>query len=206
MKSRLMQLCLFALALVCLCDDGLAFEIFALGASGVNCHGVDRDKTFTAKLQEILRADGFEATVVNGGVDGDLPAFMYRRLPAAINSNTRMVILFPGLNDPNKTSYVESVENILSYLKEHKIPTVYASAGLRQAPEEAGQTAKKYDAYYYGEWGKDIPLDHDHWQYDNIRTAGGRWVYGHMSAGGCQLVAKNMAPLVENVLREKNIH
>jgi hypothetical protein len=55
------------------CSNANAFEIYALGTSATNCKGVDRDKIYTARLQEILRRDGLDATVVNGGIDGDRP-------------------------------------------------------------------------------------------------------------------------------------
>ena len=57
-----------------------AFEIYALGTSNTNCKGVDRAKTFTAHLEELLRADGVDARIINGGVDGDRPVWMEKRL------------------------------------------------------------------------------------------------------------------------------
>ncbi len=187
-----------------LCEPVVAFEIFALGASYVNCRGVDRDKTFSAKLQEILRADGFDATVINGGVDGDEPRFMVQRLKASINQNTRMVIFFPGAND-RSTLNAEYSEKILAYLAEQHIPTIYASAEIIQTSEQAGEMAAKHHAYYYGRWRKDVPVDDIHYQFDHWRGSA-EIAGGHMTAAGCQLVATNMAPLVERVLREGDIH
>jgi len=207
MRSHLFIRGLLVFGWFCLCSDGFAFEIFALGTSLTNCHGVDRDKIFPVRLQEILRADGFDATVVNGGVDGDEPRLMMRRLQAAMNSNTRMVIFEPGGNDADKSSNVLYAEKILSYLKEQNVPTIYASIGRIQTTEEGSQTAKKYDAYYYGHWHKNVPRDGVHYQFDvdpNPHHVN-KSHYGHMSAEGCLLVAKNMTPLVEKILREKSI-
>lgn len=58
----------------------MAFEILALGTSNTNCKGVERSKIFTAHLEELLRAEGFDANVINAGVDGDTPARMIKRL------------------------------------------------------------------------------------------------------------------------------
>jgi len=201
MKQKI--LCLMII-LFLLCGNGFAFEIYALGTSATNCKGVDRDKIFPVKLQEILRAAGFDATVVNGGEDGDKPIWMFRRLPKAINPDTRLVIFEPGPNESNKSSYIEYAEKILAFLKEHHLPTIYASSGSLQTTEEALETAKKYDAYYYGPFRKGVPIDNAHFQFDS--NQGGKGPGGHMKAEGCEIVAKTMAPLIEQILTEKNIH
>jgi len=127
---------------------------------------------------------------------------MLQRLADAINANTRLVIFGPGRIDTNKSSNIAYTEKILSYLKEHNLPTIYISS--IQTPAEARETARKYDAYHYGNFGKGVPLDQIHFQFDFDQ--GGKGPGGHLTAEGCQLVAKNMAPLIERILEEKNIH
>jgi len=182
--------------------SGLAFEIYALGTSATNCKGVDRDKIFPVRLQEILRADGFDATVVNGGQDGDLAIWMLRRLPAAIGPATRLVIVEPGPNG-DRGSTVEYSEKILAWLRDHQLPAVYASSPRIQSREEAEATARKFDAWYYGHFPQGVPVDRVHWQFDVGQ--GGKGPGGHMTAEGCLLVAKKMAPLIERILVERNI-
>jgi len=188
----------FAAFLAIFSANAIAFEIFALGTSNTNCKNVDRAKIFTVRLEELLRADGIDAHVVNGGVDGDKPTFMANRLASAINEKTRLVIFEPGPNDKNKSSNVEASEKILSQLQERHMPTIYVSMGAIQTDMEADATAKKYGAYYYGQWIRGIPKDATYRQFD---MPGG----GHMTAEGCQQWAKNMFPLVKSVLTEKNI-
>ena len=109
------------LVLALFCGTAWAFEILALGTSTTNCEGVDRDKIYPVKLQEILRSHGLDVTVVNGGVNGDRPVWMFKRLPAAIGANTRLVLFEPGPNDPDKKYAVEYAEKSLAYLHEHNI-------------------------------------------------------------------------------------
>ena len=193
------------LSAVC-ASDAAAFEILALGTSATNCKGVDRDKIYTAKLQELLRRDGLaDATVINGGIDGDRPVWMFKRVPTALTPNTRLVIFEPGPNDPDRAYAVEYAEKVLAYLRERNMPTIYASSGKMQSEEQAAALAAKYGAYYYGPFGKGVPTDSKYWQGDNEKQFGGsgKGPGGHMSALGCAIVAQGLAPLVEKVLAEK---
>lgn len=185
------------IAIACIfASEANAFEILALGTSNTNCKGVDRSKTFTVHLEELLRADGIDATVINAGLDGDKPVWMINRMTGLVTGATRIVILEPGPNDRNKSSSVEFTEKMLGQLQEKKIPTIYVSHNLIQSPEEATALAAKYGAHFYGHFARNVPLDHTYRQYDQ---PGGP---GHMTAEGCQLWAKNMLPLVEKVLGE----
>lgn len=195
-----MKALLLAAALALASPNSPAFEIFALGTSNTNCKGVDRKESFTVHLQELLRAESIDATVINGGVDGDRPVWMAARLFGAngITPETRLVIFEPGPNDKNVLANVEHAEKILAQLQEREMPVIYISSRPIQTAQAAQAAAQKYGAYYYGYWGRDVPFDRTHRQYD---MAGG----GHMAGPGCQLWAKNMLPLIKSVLAEKNI-
>jgi len=193
--------------LMLLCSTAQAFEIYALGSSATNCEGVDRDKIYPAKLQEILRSHGLDATVVNGGINGDRPVWMFKRLPAAIGANTRLVIFEPGPNDRDKKYAVEYAEKTLAFLRERNMPTIYISNPRMQTQSEAASTAQKYGAAYFGGYAQGIPVDHEHWQFDNDKSFGGtgKGAGGHLTAAGCLMVAQRMGPLVEKVLQEKGV-
>lgn len=183
-----------------------AFEILAMGTSATNCKGVERDKIYPVKLQEILRADGLaDATVINGGIDGDRPVWMFKRLPAALGAGTRLVILEPGPNDPDPVFAREYAEKMLALLRQRNVPTIYTSSPRVQTKAQAEAMAAKYGAYYYGPLGLGVPSESRYWLGDNEKQFGGSgkgWG-GHMSAEGCALVAHNLAPVVEKVLAEK---
>ena len=183
-----------------------AYEVYMLGTSATNCHGVDRDKIIPAQLQIILRADDFDATVSNGGVDGDIPANMLERLKGHLTADTKVVIFEPGPNDRNKTSSIAASDEILSYLQSISLKTIYISSPATQTPEEAKSFADAHGATYYGSYGVNIPLDAEHYQFDFYGKESGKGRGGHMTAAGCQMAAANIAPLVETVLREIGLH
>lgn len=179
--------------------NAIAFEIFALGTSNTNCKNANQ--AFTATLNEILAQEKINANVINAGIDGDRPVFMMSRLQSGLKNypNIKIVIFEPGPNERNPRFNLEPSEEILSYLDKIKMPTIYVSHSFIQKDEDAEKMAKKYNAYYYGDWRKGVPLDRDHRQYD-MGSSG-----GHMTVQGCQLWAKNMLPLIKQVIAEKNI-
>ena len=178
-----------------------AFDIYALGTSATNCRKVSREESFIVSLEQNLRSEGYTVNVINGGIDGDVPSEMLVRLQRmlASNGNIKLVLFEPGPNDLNRESNVGYSENILAYLQSIKMPTIYISNAAIQTNAEAEGTAKKYGAYYYGHWVKDVPTDWDHRMHD---TPVGK---GHMTGKGCMLWGKNMAPFVEQVVKEQKI-
>jgi hypothetical protein len=185
--------------LLLLSNHLFAFEIFALGTSNTNCKNADQ--AYTSTLNDLLRQEKINATVINAGVDGDKPTFMQARLEQSIkaNANIKMVIFEPGPNEKNKRFNASASADILAYLQEQKMPTIYVSHQAIQSSEEASEMAKKYGAFYYGHWIKNVPIDTEHRQYDQPGQA------GHMTVVGCQLWAKNMFPFIREVLRARNI-
>jgi len=126
---------------------------------------------------------------------------MMNRLEAGLKTypNIKLVIFEPGPNEKFKPANLEASGNILAHLQENKIPTIYVSNTSIQSDDEAEGFAKKYGAYYYGRWKKNIPRDNTHNQFDE-GTSG-----GHLTVKGCELWAENMLPLVLQVMKEKNI-
>src|ERR1700731_4860393 len=80
-----------------------AAQIVAFGASNTAGHGVGSDQAWPARLEAMLRAKGYQATVANAGISGDTTASMLERLDAAVPDGTELVILaiFP-YNDAGK--------------------------------------------------------------------------------------------------------
>ena len=176
-----------------------AFEIFALGTSNTNCKNAGQ--AYTVRLNDLLATDKINASVINAGVDGDRPTFMMGRLERGLKDypNTKLVIFEPGPNERNPRFSLGPTEEILGYLQKIQMPTIYVSHSTIQSDKEADEMAKKYGAFHYGDWRKGVPLDREHRQFD-MGSSG-----GHMTVQGCQLWAKNMLPLVEQVIKDKNL-
>lgn len=196
MKKRLFAIVFMS----CFGLHASALEILAFGTSATNCKGIGRDQIFPVKLQELLRADGLDVTVVNGGVDGDKPIWMVNRIKTLIKPETKLVLFEPGPNERNKAYSLGPTEEIMVYLQGLQMPTIYMSNAVVQNNDEAAEFAHKYGAYYFGSWKQDVPRDREHFQFDY--PVGD----GHMTAQGCLLWAKNMVPMVKQVIREKNLN
>ena len=194
-----MKKLIITFALVSLSINSFGFDILALGTSNTNCKNAGQ--AYTSTLNDLLQQEKINATVINSGLDGDKPTFMQARLEQSIKAypNIKIVIFEPGPNEKNKRFNIGASGDILTYLREQKMTTIYVSHQAIQSSEEASEMAKNYGAYYYGHWIKNVPVDAQHRQYDQPGQA------GHMTVVGCQLWAKNMLLFINEVLRARNI-
>ena len=76
-----------------------SIKIVALGASNTRGHGVALEQAYPAQLEAMLRAKGYDVSVINAGVDGDTTAGMLQRLDSAVPAGTRLVLISPSAND-----------------------------------------------------------------------------------------------------------
>jgi acyl-CoA thioesterase I len=74
-------------------------RVLAFGDSLTAGYLLPADAAFPAQLERRLRADGFEATVVNAGVSGDTTAGGLARADFALGEGADLVILELGAND-----------------------------------------------------------------------------------------------------------
>ena len=189
--------------------NSFGFEIYASGASTTNCKGVPDQLKFTAHLERLLRSKGLDAVVINGGVDGDKPIWQNQRLEKAVGQNTKLVIYNAGSNTSSESIKLEFSESALKFLRDQSIPTILVLNSTDEILDSGYEKknidlAKQYGAYFYGHHGKNIPMTPQYWQMDAGKTSN-TGAYGHLSSSGCQLWAENMAPLVLQVIKEKNI-
>jgi hypothetical protein len=196
---------ILAIAILLISPLTLAFEIYAVGASYVNCKNVDTPQKFTSQLELLLKAKNINATVINGGVDGDKIPFIYNRMVENINPETRIIIYQAGGNMPGDWIKMQYLDKTLSMAVSRNIAVIAFGSTEYISPEfamEHKSLTDKYGGYYYGSIIKDIPLTGEYWQMDKVRAS---MPHGHMTAKGCQLWAENMLPIVLQAIRDYNI-
>jgi acyl-CoA thioesterase-1 len=87
-------------------------NIVALGASNTYGKGVARGQDYPAQLQTMLKAGGYDARVINAGINGETTGGMAGRLDRVVSAATRVVILQPGGNDRRKGVVAGREDNI----------------------------------------------------------------------------------------------
>jgi acyl-CoA thioesterase I len=73
--------------------DAAHAQIVAFGASNVAGRGVSSSEAFPAQLERMLAARGYNAHVVNAGINGNTNADLLARLDQAVPAGTRIVLL-----------------------------------------------------------------------------------------------------------------
>jgi acyl-CoA thioesterase I len=74
-------------------------NIVAIGASNTAGWGVGSQNAYPAQLEALLRAEGYDAHVINAGVSFSTTNGMLGRLDSVVPAGTSLVILQPGGND-----------------------------------------------------------------------------------------------------------
>jgi acyl-CoA thioesterase I len=119
-----------------------AAQIVAFGASNTAGHGVGSDAAWPARLEAMLRAKGYQASIANAGISGDTTAGMLERLDAAVPDGTELVILaiFP-YNDAGKgvsaAEHEANIQKILDRLRARGIKTMSAIPYVAGLPTQS---------------------------------------------------------------------
>jgi acyl-CoA thioesterase-1 len=119
-----------------------AAQIVAFGASNTAGHGVGSDQAWPARLQALLRAKGYQASVANAGISGDTTAGMLERLDTAVPNGTELVILaiFPYNDNSHGISPAEheaNIQKILDRLRARGIKTISAIPYVAGLPTQS---------------------------------------------------------------------
>jgi acyl-CoA thioesterase-1 len=120
--------------------------LVVLGDSLTAGLGLDTDQAFPAILQQGLRAEGSELTVVNAGVSGDTTAAGLSRAEWSLAGDVRVLIVALGGNDGLRGLPVEqmkrNLDGIVSLAKRRGIAVLLAGM---EAPPNFGAT---YTAHF----------------------------------------------------------
>jgi acyl-CoA thioesterase I len=125
-------------------------KIVAFGDSLVAGYELAADAAFPSVLQEKLRTQGYNVTLVNAGVSGDTTTAGLARLDWTLSDGADGVILELGANDmlrgvdPEVTK--AALDTILARLKARNIKVLIA--GMKATPSLGPEYKTRFDAIY----------------------------------------------------------
>ncbi len=127
--------------------------VVALGASNTAGYGVGVENAFPHVLEQLLRARGVEAKVLNSGMSGNTTGQMLARLDEAVPAGTKVVVLQPGSNDArlgiSETVREQNITMIVAALRKRDIGVVRVAAAFEAVRHGNLQT----DGIHYTEAG-----------------------------------------------------
>ncbi len=124
--------------------------LLALGDSLSAGYGLAAGDGFTDQLGAVLRKEGMDVKVLNGGVSGDTTAGGLARLDWMLANEPDAVIVELGANDglrgldPTKTQ--ANLDAILNKLKQHNIPVLLT--GMLAPPNMGSEYGGDFNGLY----------------------------------------------------------
>lgn len=202
------------MAALCLCVTlagpsalaGPVPRILAFGDSLTAGLGLTPDAAFPARLEAVLRSDGIDAKVINGGVSGETTAGGVARLDWALGDRPDLVILELGANDA-----LRGIDPHVAYANLDKILARLKASGAKVlltgmlAPPNWGRDyqrefaaifptlADKYQVPLYPFFLDGVATNPSLNQPDGL----------HPNAEGAALIATKLAPYVERLLKSE---
>lgn len=184
--------------------------ILAFGDSLYAGYGLERGQSLPDAVQDRLRRDGINATIINAGVSGDTSAAGRQRFAFALDNLKRqpdLILIGLGGNDVlRQIPPTETRANMTAMLDEARrrgIPVLLTGmmAPPNLGPEYTGQfnaiwpdLAKRYDAALYPFILDGVIGNPTLMQADRV----------HPNRVGVDRIAAKVAPLVESSLRKVN--
>ena len=178
-------------------------RIVALGDSLTDGLGLQRDETYPVRLQEILRAEGYDVEVVNASVSGDTTAGGLRRLGWALEGDVRILIVALGGNDGLRGLPVGQMKENLREIvtRAHQKDVAVLLAGMEAPPnfgslytdefrEVFHDLAREYEVGFVPFLLEGVAGNADLNQADGI----------HPTAEGARMIAAHMWPVLQSML------
>ena len=178
-------------------------RIVALGDSLTDGLGLQRDETYPTRLQEILRAEGYDVEVVNASVSGDTTAGGLRRLEWALEGDVRILIVALGGNDGLRGLPVGQMKENLREIvtRAHQKDVAVLLAGMEAPPnfgslytdefrEVFHDLAREYEVGFVPFLLEGVAGNADLNQADGI----------HPTAEGARMIAAHMWPVLQSML------
>ena len=124
--------------------------ILALGDSLTAGYGLPPGQSLTDKLQEALKAQGQDVTIINAGVSGDIATQAAARLDWALTDEVKGVIVELGANDAlrglDPAQADQALRQIMDKLKAKNLPVLIL--GMKAPPNLGPDYVAKFDGIY----------------------------------------------------------
>ena len=121
-------------------------KILVLGDSLTEGYGIDQEYSYPSVLAQILKQNGHNYTVINGGVSGSTTASGKSRLKWFLKSKPTILILALGANDGlrgiNLDQSQKNLEDIIALAKKNKL--VIFLAGMELPPNYGVEYTTKF--------------------------------------------------------------
>jgi len=179
-------------------------KIVVLGDSLTAGYGISAGEAFPALLQWRVEREGYRFEVVNAGVSGDTSASGLRRVDWALEGDVRILVLALGANDglrglppdqmkANLSAILEKARDrgIKVLLTGMEAPPNYGPAYTRRFREAFSDLAREHDLVLYPFLLKDVAGIEALNQPDGV----------HPNAAGARVIAENLWPTLETMLR-----
>jgi acyl-CoA thioesterase-1 len=125
--------------------------ILALGDSLTAGFGVPEKENYPSRLQVILKENGYDHKVVNGGVSGDTTAGGLRRLDWLMKHNPKIIILALGANDGLRGMPIDemqsNLEKIIQQCQKSKVKILLA--GMKMLPNYGMEYTEAFHQVYF---------------------------------------------------------
>lgn len=130
--------------------DARPLRVVAFGDSLTAGYGLPPGQGFVPRLEDALRRQGHDVTVVDGGVSGDTTTGGLARLDWTLGDGADAVIVELGANDMLRGLDPDvpagNLDKMLGALKAKHLPVLLA--GMRATPSLGRDYAAKFDAIY----------------------------------------------------------
>jgi acyl-CoA thioesterase-1 len=130
--------------------DALERVVAILGDSLTSGLGVPAEDAFPARLEALLRREGYDWKVANAGVSGDTSAGGLRRIEWVLKLRPAVVVVALGANDGLRGQPVDGLRDNLTRIVERAEASGarVLLAGMRMPPNYGDQYTRAFAAVY----------------------------------------------------------
>ncbi|MCG6856484.1 MAG: GDSL-type esterase/lipase family protein [Salaquimonas sp.] len=169
--------------------------VVAIGDSNTAGFGVPAAQKYPSRLQQALRARGYDAVVKNSGINGDTSGGGLRRLNSAVPKGTKVAIVFFGRNDVrfgvSKARMRANLDAIVSKLRARGVAVILCGF----YPFSFADIAAKHGAIYAGDFFAGVAVNGK----KKPQYSLGDFV-PHLNAAGYAVVVSHLTPYVVRAL------